>query len=374
MTDIFSNIFNLEQTSYWLLVIWWLGAGFVIGMMPKKEVLIGGRRQQQWYWFAVVLMVLPYVLWTGYRPFFTDTSSYVRSFNKSAATLSAIPNVIRTSEDWGFYSLMVVMKCFGVQTHQTFFLIMGAFQIWCMAYIFRRYSTSFWTSFFLFIASTDYLSWMHNGMRQFTAVCITFAAFDLLVRRKYFWFIVVTLIASTFHGSAVLMLPFAYLMAGPALSKKTLLPIGAIILMIPMMDTLAPVMERLLSETQYNDVVGGEIWIADDGTSLMRVLVYSVPALISLAGFRYFRGCKDRAVNMCINATLITMVVYLVSSVTSGIYIGRIPIYTTLHGYIILPWMIDQIFEKQTAKLINVLMVGLYLAFFVYQLKVWGQL
>jgi hypothetical protein len=212
---------------------------------------------------------------------------------------------------------------------------------------------------------------MQNGMRQFTAVCITFAAFELLVRRKYLWFAVVTLIASTFHGSALLMLPFAYIMSGQALSKKSLLMIGAMLLMIPMMDTVLPIMERLLDGTQYSDVVGGEIWEADDGTNLVRVLVYSVPALVALVGFRYFRGCQDRAANLCINATLITMVIYLISSATSGIYIGRIPIYTTLHGYIVLPWMIDQIFEKQTAKLIKFLMVVLYLAFFTYQMKLW---
>ena len=371
MTNIFAQIFNLEQTSYWLLVLWWIGAGIIIGVMPKKEALIHGQRKQQWYWFSVALMMLPYVLWSGYRSYLSDTAAYVHNFEQSAATLSAIPDVIRTSEDWGFYSLSVVLKSLGVRTHQTYFLIMAAFQIWCMAYIFRRYSTSFWISFFLFIASTDYISWMQNGMRQFTAVCITFAAFELLVRRKYLWFAVVTLIASTFHGSALLMLPFAYIMSGQALSKKSLLMIGAMLLMIPMMDTVLPIMERLLDGTQYSDVVGGEIWEADDGTNLVRVLVYSVPALVALVGFRYFRGCQDRAANLCINATLITMGIYLISSATSGIYIGRIPIYTTLHGYIVLPWMIDQIFEKQTAKLIKFLMVVLYLAFFTYQMKLW---
>ena len=46
---------------------------------------------------------------------------------------------------------------------------------------------------------------------------------------------------------------------------------------------------------------------------------------------------------------------------------GRLPIYTTLHGYIALPWMIDQIFEHRTARLIKMLAVVCYLVFFYIQ-------
>ena len=92
---------------------------------------------------------------------------------------------------------------------------------------------------------------------------------------------------------------------------------------------------------------------------------------MALLGFRYILRSRDRAANLCINASMITMAVYVVSAVTSGIYIGRIPIYTTLHGYAVLPWLIDQIFEKLSAKLIKLLLVLFYLAFFVYQMRLW---
>lgn len=371
MTTLFNNIFNLEQTSYWLLVIWWFGAGLILHAMPKKEELVFGQRRLLWYWVSVVIMVLPYILWTGYRPFVADTGAYARHFNNSTASFGELLRTITSSEDWGFYGLMIVLKMLGVQTYQAYFLVMAAIQLWCMTYIFRKYSTSFWTSFFMFIASTDYISWMQNGMRQFTAVCITFAAFDLLVRRKYIWFVVVILFASTFHASALIVLPFAYVMNGPALNRKSFLMIGAVALMIPLMDSLTPLLERLLADTQYGDVIGGEIWLNDDGTNMVRVLVYSVPALMALLGFRYILRSRDRAANLCINASMITMAVYVASAVTSGIYIGRIPIYTTLHGYAVLPWLIDQIFEKLSAKLMKLLLVLFYLAFFVYQMRLW---
>ena len=75
------------------------------------------------------------------------------------------------------------------------------------------------------------------------------------------------------------------------------------------------------------------------------------------------------------NASMITMALYLVSMVTSGIYVGRLPIYTSLYGYMLLPWVIDQIFEKNSAILVKVLMIVCYLGFFYYQMHfTWGNL
>ena len=60
---------------------------------------------------------------------------------------------------------------------------------------------------------------------------------------------------------------------------------------------------------------------------------------------------------------------------TSGIYVGRLPIYTTLHGYMVLPWVIDQAFEKSSAELIKLVTVVCYLGFFYYQMGIaWNAL
>ena len=66
---------------------------------------------------------------------------------------------------------------------------------------------------------------------------------------------------------------------------------------------------------------------------------------------------------------------YFLVALRITIYIGRIPIYTTLHGYMILPWLIDQIFEKASARLIKLLMIVFYVAFYYYQMEIiWGLL
>jgi transmembrane protein EpsG len=219
-----TRYFDLAQTSYWLLLVWLFGAGALLCMMPKKKEIVCGQLRERYYWFTALLLVAPYVLWTGYRSIAGDTYSYVLLFRKTAASFSAIPGTLFSdTKDPGFTALMMFVKACGIQDYQHFFLLMAALQMFCLVYTLRRYSNNFWFSFFLFIASTDYVSWMQNGMRQFLAVCMTFAAFDLMVRRKYIRFALIVLLAMQIHGSAVIMLPIAYAIQGPPLNRKTIL-------------------------------------------------------------------------------------------------------------------------------------------------------
>lgn len=375
MVSLLQNIFNLNNTSYWHPLVWIFAAGIVLYSMPKKTQYISGQYVQRWHWVTVIMLVLPYILWAGYRTNFIDTITYIQTFQMVPSSISQIPAYLEAyDKDQGFSVLMIVLKSLGVRSYHTFFMLIAAFQMFCLVYTFRKYSENFWISMFLFVVSTDYLSWMHNGIRQFIAVGMTFAAFGMLVRKKYIAFTLVVLLASTIHGSALLMIPFAYVMTGPAMNRKTLLMIAGVALMIPFIDRLMPLLEDFLMDTQYDDVMTNGIWENDDGTNLIRVIVYSVPALVALLGRRYIQNNRDPAVNMCINAAMITVAMYLVSSVTSGIYIGRIPIYTTLHGYMVLPWLIDQIFEKRSARLIKFLMVTFYVAFYYYQMEIIWQL
>ena len=374
MHELLYIVFSLQNTSYWLLIIWCIGAGLVLSPMPKAYVLVQGKVERRWYWFTVLLFVTPYVLWATYRSGFGDTHAYAMIFNRAPTSFAELRNylTITTDVDPGFYLFITIIKMLGVSRYEVFFLIVAIIQVLCMCYTFRKYSTNFWLCFFLFIASTDYMSWMFNGIRQFIATCLIFSAFDLLVKRRYKLYACVVLLASTFHGSAILMLPLSYIMNGPALNRKTMMIIIGTVIAIPFIDSLLPFLERSLSDTQYGNIMSDSSWTNDDGTNIIRVLVYSVPALMALVGARYIRNSDDRVLNLCINASMVTMVLYLVSAVTSGIYIGRLPIYTTLHGYMILPTLIDKIFEKQTSRLIHVAMIAFYLLFFVYQMRQWG--
>ena len=83
--------------------------------------------------------------------------------------------------------------------------------------------------------------------------------------------------------------------------------------MILFVHPLTDIIEELLRDTQYNDIVTNDIWQQDDGTNMLRVLFYSVPALFSLAGKSYIDEADSPLLNLCVNCSICTAAVYLLS-------------------------------------------------------------
>ncbi|MGN0356764.1 MAG: EpsG family protein [Blautia sp.] len=322
----------MKLMNYWWLLIWlFAGGAFCTWFFPRQKELVMGEIKKRWSMMAALILAAPYVYWAGTRGNgFGDTAMYRKTFLSAPSSIAQIPTYLEEhTKDKGFSVLIIVIKSVIGNSDVLFFLLIAAVQLYCIVYVFRKYSSNYWLSFFMFIVSTDYLSWMHNGMRQFLAVSLIFACFGLMVRKKYFPLICVILLASTIHGTAILMLPVVFIIQGKAWNKKTVFFIVAIVVIMGSIGQFTSILDDMLSETQYSDLVTNEIWTTDDGTSILRVLVYSAPAILSLWGRRYVAEADDPVINICVNASGITMALYFLASVSSGIYIGRLPVYTT---------------------------------------------
>lgn len=360
----------MQLTNNWWMILWLFGVGgILIYLEPARPERVLGKTEYRWGWTAVILLTLPYIIWAGCRTNFGDTQAYIRMYQEVPSSLGQIGSYLLNNEkDRGFSVLSIVMKSIIGNSHVIFFSIIAIVQMWCLVSVYRKYSTSFFLSFFLFVASTDYLSWMHNGMRQFLAVTVIFACFRWIVEKRYVPLILVILLMSTIHGSALMMIPIVFIIQGKPWNKKTILFILGIVVAITFIDTFTPLLDEMLVDTQYNDLITNEIWTSDDGTNILRVLVYSVPALLSLVGIKYVNEANDPVINVSVNASIVSMALYLLASVSSGIYIGRLPIYVSLMSYIALPWLIDNMFTKNSARMVKMIMVAAYLVFFYYQM------
>lgn len=272
-------------------------------------------------------------------------------------------------KDKGFYFVSAVIKCIVGNHVNIYFIVLAAIQAGVLIYVYRKYSSRYLVSFFLFIASTDYISWLFNGIRQFLAVTITFIGIKFILDKKYAKAIILILIASLMHQSALLVIPFIFIAQGKAWNKKTLLFMVAVIVIVAGIGQFTNVLDSMLAETQYKNVVSDWQSWNDDGTNALRVLVYAVPSVLSLIGLRFIRNEDDKVINLCTNMSIVSVGFYIVSMFTSGIFIGRLPIYFSLYSYILLPWEIDHMFTKRSARLIYVVMVVGYLGFYLYSVN-----
>lgn len=361
----------------YILILIWVG---VVGLLSvttsgvyRMEMVNGEKVRRMTPLFAVVA-VLPLVIWAGNRGYVGDTAAYIRAFGEMPSSFSGISSYIEGIEkDRGFYFASAVIKCIIGNRQILYFVILASVQCFLLFRVYRKYSSAYLTAFFLFIASTDYISWVFNGTRQFTAVTITAACFPWILKKKYIYAIIGILIASLFHQSALLVLPFIFIVQGKAWNKRTLLFIIAVVIAVMFADRFTNILDTMLAETQYENVVSDwESW-QDDGTNFLRVLVYCVPTILSLIGLKYIRQENSAFINICTNMSIASAGLYVISMFTSGIFIGRLPIYFSLYNYILLPWEINRVFTKQSARIIYIIMAIAYLGFYLYSLRTMGM-
>lgn len=365
----------MELTNYWWLLIWIFVGGSIMTMgVSKKQEIILGESVYRWKYAPAMLLILPYIVWAGYRGNFIDTNAYRKMFLDAPSSFNSIYSyIINRKGDYGFSVFVVILKSIIGNQDILFFLIISLIQAICIMYIFRKYSSNYWISLFLFITSAGYLSWMFNGIRQFLAVCICFMCTGLILRKRYIPLTVLILIASSIHGTAILMIPFIFISYGESWNKKTIILILLSLMAVVFVDSFTNIIELATNGTQYEGTVKNEIWLNDNGTNPLRVLVASVPTILAFIWRNRIREINNDLINLCVNMSIISTSIYIISMFTSGVLIGRLPIYTLLYSYILLPWELDNLFSKEIRRIIMFAMILLYIIYFYYQMHfIWG--
>ena len=282
--------------SPYIIIFVWLAFMYFVGQADfvKEHVVIYGESKVRYKWWFAFLVFFPVIYFAATRGDVADTPAYKMAyFDMPSGLIAGIKAGLDMDKDQGFYVLMGILHAFLGAHYVWYFFIIALIQGLSLVSIYRKYSTSFFTSIFLFIVSSDYYSWMFNGIRQFTAVIIIFAATDWLVRRKYIRYLLVIIFASFMHKSALLMIPITFIVQGRAWNKRTLIAIFFAILAVIYANQFTNLLNDALQETQYKNVVSDWNEFEDTGTNIIRVAVYSVPAFLSIIGYKTIRDEGD---------------------------------------------------------------------------------
>ena len=226
--------------NYWWLLIWlFLFGGLSIVVNMQREELVDGEWCVRWRPLPALSMLIPYVIWAGGREWFGDTEQYRRTFLALPSTLDQIgPYLSTVRKGHGFRLFQLLFKCLISNSDVLFFVVVAAIQIICLVYVYRKYSTNYWLSIFLFIASTDYLSWMFNGIRQFLAAAILFLCVPLIAKRRYVLAVIIVLLVSQIHTTALIFLPFIFIVNGRSWNLRTLFFIVGVIVAVLFVDRI----------------------------------------------------------------------------------------------------------------------------------------
>jgi len=136
----------------------------------------------------------------------TDTSLYVRDFITGIHYnyYNFDPNV-----EYGYQYLVYTILKFTNEYH--WYLLSVAFiSVGLMIYSIRKYSTDYILSIYIYITFGFY-TFLFNTIRQAIALAILFYGIKFFLEKKLIKYLVVVLIASLFHISAWIMIPFYFI-------------------------------------------------------------------------------------------------------------------------------------------------------------------
>ncbi|MGN0417673.1 EpsG family protein [Anaerostipes faecalis] len=361
----------------WQLFVLLIVVAILTPLMGQRVLVnVYGEKQIHYTWLPVMAIAIPLIYMAGTRvrtlPDFGDTTSYLLAYRNAPTSLTElIASFTEDTKDKGFEVFTSLVKAIVGEREILYFALIATICILCVVITYKKYSCNFIISMFLFLASGDYIQWNFNGIRQFIAIAVIFACTGLMLKKKYVQLIIIILLISTIHASALIMLPMIFIVQGKALNKKTLLFAATIILAIAFVDQFTDLVTNFMENSQYSGEV--DQYLSTEGTNILRVLVYSVPAALTVLFKKYIDKADNPVINLSSNMCLCTSFAMILSGFTSGLFIGRIAAFYSLYNYITIPWIVEHVFTKNSARIIYITMIGFYMAFYYYQVHVtWG--
>ena len=365
------------MTVYWFILVWTVIMA-IVSKITSKSVLVGENLYEERSNYLVAILTFAVIIvFVGLRSGVLDTSVYISSFENYPDDFSndVYDLVFRDGERApGFVLFTLIMKCFISTDYHVWLFTIAFISSICVMYTIKKYSCNFGISAYLFIASCQF-TWLLNGIRQFLVAAILFACTFFILKKRPIPYIIIVLILSSFHTSALIMIPAYFIVESEPWSKKTMLFIGIIVLAMLFTSQFTSILDTVVENSDYASSMH-EFKDTDDGTSVIRILVESIPIILA---FIYRKKIKDKLtpiIKISINMSLISSGLYIISKVAkSGIMLGRLPIYFSLYNLILLPWLLNNIFEKKEKRLVYYTMIICYLGFFYFQMCVaWGGL
>lgn len=348
---------------------------FLIGYIGKAFINSKGiktKYQNGVTMFLAVLVLAMPVFFIGMRTNYVDTKSYIEGFEALATDWGTIADSLSDSKGAGWIIYEWIIKCFITKDANVFLMITAIIQAGALLKLYYKYSIDYVYSILIFFLSCAFVNMM-NGIRQFLAVALILYFVDWIFEKKYLKFILVVLVAISIHMSAIIWLPAVFLVQGKPWNRKTVLSSILILFAILFLDKFTNLLEDTLSSTAYSGYTAQ--FASDDGSSIMHTLIAAVPVLIAFIGRPAIADKNDCKANIMVNISLLGLMVNLLANFTSGILIGRMPIYFTLFNYALLPWLFENVFRAESKKLMRVFCIIGYGAYALYyMLNSWGSL
>lgn len=173
----------------------------------EKAIYKSKKKYLSFYSLEIILSILVFAIIAGMRyQVGVDHTSYLESYRE----MLCYGHFLRESFEPGFVFLTQIFAYFKIHFF-FYFAFLAALQIGFIYYAFRKEKYLLCYIGICIILGTYFLSWM-NGIRQCIVVCAFVPMIKLIEKKKIFWYMILIMLAYTIHKSAVILIPFYFIL------------------------------------------------------------------------------------------------------------------------------------------------------------------
>lgn len=297
---------------------------------------------------AILICVSGFRWWVG-----TDYGGYARAYS-IRATL-AWDSIFSFNEP----GLNIIAKVASIiyNDYVTMFFIAAVITIGLSVITISKYSDMFTYSILLYIFMGCWHS-SFNAVRQWLACAILFAGYRLMIERKFWRYLLVVLVASAFHTTALIML-FVYFLA---MKKISIINIAFV---------LVGTIVMLFSYDFVFNVIGlykgHELEMAEymtNSVNIFRVLVTYAPLVLCL----FFTRKKVLTTEETFYINILIVNAALMTATLNSAYLARIGIFTNIYSILAFPKLLKTE-NKRTTQFLKWGIVALYSVFWFIEVS-----
>lgn len=318
------------------------------------------------YWDIYLIILLIFlILFAGLRTSYNDTQNYIAGFQNSTTIRPFLADTSNLSllENPLFYGFQALIKTFTNNVNVFFIICAIIVNTLNVQFIKRNVDPeNFAFSMFLYTAiGTLMLS--IAAQKQILAMSVLTLALSALFEKKYIRYYIIVFLAGLIHTYAWTFFFLPLLATKPWSFRTFILLAVTIVVMYTFQSTISSFLE-------VADQIGKDIPLEEvfDGNhmNVLRVAVYAVVPLIAL----FFKGMINENIDfknsIFIQMSIISFVFMLMGTQNGANMFGRCGNYFEIGMICSLPWVVKQLFTRQSVIIVLTIATICFCGFYLY--------
>jgi hypothetical protein len=236
---------------------------------------------------------------------------------------------------------------------QIFLTIVSACIFIPIGYVIYKNSLNLYLSIIALI-TLGFFNFTFSGIRQSIAIGIVFLSFEFIKKRKWIWFVLIVLLASTFHKSALVFL-FAYPLYFLKINKKHYL---LIVVLIAVVSLFKSFFLKFVISTAFEKYDNSKLLVSTGAYTMffIMLLIYSLSI--------FLRRKKETSLSSNALSNYMLMSVFIQMAASESQVAMRAGYYYFIFVTLLLPEMTRTSKNLNVRKGVNFIVVVLCLAFY----------